>query len=359
MIVVEEWSQPVSKTDQADVWRLASAKALVVAEFERGLEPLVDDATEGVLEIAGYRQLGDPSLREDVREHITAHIKVCLDIYARGRAATREDVAPMRARAARRVTQGISVADFMHAFEATERTLVRRALELTTDERLRIEMPALVSSNSQYCYMATVEAAEAYLEAESLRSASHEGIRRDLVEDLIAGQAPSPGPPVDAARDAGLDPGSACLVIAVAPTAPADSYALRGAAAALSRAPGGAMLPLAVVRRRDIVIVLPAPGDGGTALVSRLADVQGRLADRGLPLAVGVSSIHEGFPGVQSAYREAAAARERLLPSPGILALCTMSTFDYLTWSGDDTSRHLIRPSVERFVTESCGTAVT
>ena len=57
----------------------------------------------------------------------------------------------------------------------------------------------------RYINLAAAEAAEVYLEAERLLHAQGERVRRDLLEDLLAGHAPAPGPKLTAAREAGSD----------------------------------------------------------------------------------------------------------------------------------------------------------
>ena len=75
---------------------------------------------------------------------------------------------------------------------------------------------------------------------------------------------------------------------------PSDEQLLRGGAASLARAIGARTLPLAVVRRDEIVIVAAAVDHVEATLAPRLADVQQRLSDAGLPLAVAVSTVVSG-----------------------------------------------------------------
>src|SRR5205085_1996866 len=87
--------------------------------------------------------------------------------------------------------------------------------------------------------VAIAHAADVYLEAEELMASTGERLRRDLLEDLLAGQAPPPGPRLDAARAAGLDHRARCVVIAALPTEPIeDPHALRAAARASRRVTG-------------------------------------------------------------------------------------------------------------------------
>jgi DNA-binding PucR family transcriptional regulator len=178
-------------------------------------------------------------------------------------------------------------------------------------------------------------------------------VRRDLLSELLEGRLPEPGPRLDAAREAGLEPGEPCVVIAAVPRAPlADEHALRSAASALARACGTAVSPLAVVRRDEIAVVAPAAGRDFAALSEALQSSQEKLAGAGVPLAIGVSTVQEGLDRVPVAYREASAARERLDGGGGVVALPNLSAFDYLTQVGGDTARRLIPEAVREFVAQ-------
>lgn len=329
------------------------ALARVLAELERRLEELAEAGTAQILaEIPGYHAQNDPNFFHDVRAHVLEHYRAVLDGFAPERPITREDLLFIRRHAARRVDR-ISVADFIHAFHIGQRVLWDAVLALAVDDGSRRAVLGLVTSIARYFELATTHAAEIYLEAEQLAAATGERVRRDLLEDLLAGRLPYPGPRLDAARGAGLHALSRCLVITALPTAPPqDVHALRGAAAALARATRRPIQPLSVLRHDEVVVVTPAPDGDPIALARRLEDAQLRLAERHLPLAVGMSTIHDGLKRVAEAYHEAVAARDRLLPNPGVNALPAMSAFDYLTTLGDATARRLISPTIERFVTE-------
>jgi DNA-binding PucR family transcriptional regulator len=140
------------------------------------------------------------------------------------------------------------------------------------------------------------------------------------------------------------------VIVAVARAELADEHALRSAASAIARAFGGAVLPLTVVRRDEIVIVAPEGGRDLQAVSEALRSSQGKLSEGGIPLAIGVSTVQRGLDRVPAAYREASAARESLDTHGGVVALPTFSAFDYLTLIGGDTARRLISEPVLEFV---------
>jgi hypothetical protein len=316
------------------------------------LDELSDEATERIVsEIPAYRNI-DEQLRRDVRAHVLSHLTASLETLGSGRDVTREDLLFVRPHAARR-TRRVSLSDFIRAFYVGERVLWDAALELAGDEDSSRAALAFASHLPRYFEAATTHAAEVYLEAQEQLAATGERIRRDLLEDLLAGRELEPGPRLDAARAAGLRDGWSFVVISATPVAsPGDEELLRGGAAALARAAGGPTPPLAVVRRDEIVVVLPVRDELPPALTTRLVEVQRRLADGGLPLSVAVSTAVGALAQIPEAYREACALRIALGPAPGVSSLAEMSAFDYLTLRPNATADRLIAPAVHEFVTQ-------
>jgi sugar diacid utilization regulator len=322
--------------------------------LEQRLEQLADEATELIMaEIPAYRD-ADEHLRRDVRAHVESHLRANLESLDADRDVTREDLLFVRPHAARR-SRRVSVADFVRAFYVGERVLWQAALELAHDEDSSRAALAFASHLPRYFEIATTHAAEVYVETQQQLAVTGEQIRRDLLEDLLSGREPEPGPRRDAARTADLREGSPCVVISATPcSTPADEQLLRGGAAALSRAAGGTGLPLAVVRQDEIVVVsATSPADGKPdGLPARLAEAARRLADAGLALTVGASTLVRGPSQVPDAYREATAARVAREPAPGVVALSAMSAFEYLTLRPDPTAGRLITPEIHAFVAQ-------
>jgi hypothetical protein len=316
------------------------------------LDELSDEATARIIsEIPAYRNIDEP-LRRDVRAHVLSHLTASLETLGSGRDVTREDLLFVRPHAARRARR-ISLTDFIRAFYVGERVLWDAALELAGDEDSSRAALAFASHLPRYFEVATTHAAEVYLEAQEQLAATGERIRRDLLEDLLAGRELEPGPRLDAARAAGLRDGWSYVVISATPAEnPGDEELLRGGAAALARAAGTPTLPLAVVRRDEIVVVLPVRHELPAALTPRLVEVQRRLEDGGLPLSVAVSTAVEAMAQIPEAYREACGLRIALGPAPGVSSLAEMSAFDYLTLRPDATAGRLIAPGVHEFVTQ-------
>jgi sugar diacid utilization regulator len=258
----------------------------------------------------------------------------------------------VRPRAMRRVGR-LPLADFMHAFRIYTEVFWDAVLASAVDKATRREVLALPSIVMRYMNIAASEAAEVYVEAERLLLAQGERGRRDLLEDLLGGRPPDPGPKLALARQAGLAPACPCvLVVAVATAALPDDHHLRACATWLSRAFGGVDQPLAVVRHREVVIIAPVDRDTIDGVVAALTDVQSQLADERLTLAIGVSTVHDDLASIPEAYREAVSATERLRATGGVLALSDLSAFDCLTLFGQDSARRRIPAAVRSFVAD-------
>jgi sugar diacid utilization regulator len=320
--------------------------------LEQQLDGLATEATARIVdEIPAYRT-ADDQMRRDVRAHVMSHLRATLASLDADREVSREDLLFVRPHAARRARR-VSVASFVQAFYIGERVLWDAALALAHDDDSRRAALAFASHLPRYFQVATTHAAEVYLEVEEQLAATGERIRRDLLEDLLAGREPGPGPRLDAARAAGLSGDSSYVVVSACPSSSVDDeQLLRGAAAALARAAGGRHQPLAVVRRDEIIVVLAAPGEDASALQTRLEQSQERLAAGGLPLAVGVSTAVSGLALIPDAYREASTARTARGSAPGVSALSDLSAFEYLTLRPDATASRLIPRQVHEFVAQ-------
>jgi sugar diacid utilization regulator len=320
--------------------------------LEQRAEGLADEATERIVsEIPAYRKAGE-QLKSDVRAHVLAHLRASIATLGAERDVTREDLLFVRPHAARRARR-VSLTEFVQAFYVGERVLWDAAIALADDAESQRAVLAFASRLPRYFEVATTHAAEVYLEAQEELAATGERIRRDLLEDLLAGRGLEPGPRLVAARAAGLRENSTLVVISATPcVSPGEEQVMRGAAGALARAAGAVASPLAVVRQDEIVLVMPVADGFAEAIVPRLDDVQRRLAAGGLPLAVAVSTKVDGLEHVPDAYREANTIRTARGSTPGVVALSELSAFEYLTIRPDPTASRLIAPAVHEFVAQ-------
>lgn len=329
--------------------QLADATATLVSDLEDRLDDLADDAVRMYgEEIPGYTRLVDLAFRADVRAHTLAHYKAILLSFQERRSLTAEDILFSR-RPGRRRVGVVSLADYLHAFRIGQLVMWQAVRDLAVDDISREAALGFVNHMIEAINVASTVAAEVYLETERLLHAEGERVRRDLLEELLAGRPPTPGPRLNAVRAAGLEPDRACLVIAA--NAHGDADTPRAAASAIVRAARTAVQPLTVVRQDEVVVVVPAAAIGSLeGLTERLECSQRKLAERGVRIAIGVSTVQETLAGVPDAYREACLVRERLGPTGGVVSLPTMSPFQYLTEAGDATAQRLIPSAIREFI---------
>ena len=294
----------------------------IVAALRDREEELVDRGVAAIrAEIPAYTRIDDPAFLADMQEHVHQHNDALLRSLARQSPLTAEELLFVRPVATRRVGR-IPLGDFMHAFRLYE-VFWEAVLETVTDDESRAAALSMVSIVIRYINVAATYASEAYLEAESLLQAQGERLRRDLLEDLLDGRPPAP----KARRRAR---GRARAVAAMPPAGGEGRSRRRGRARAAvggrvaPRARGGAAVqPLTVVRQDEIVVVGPATGVDVTDLAATLTAIQTRLAEQGITLAIGMSTI-QPLEDLPAAYAEACQAVERLDEAGGVLALPTL-----------------------------------
>jgi sugar diacid utilization regulator len=329
----------------------AQVRAAILARLNDRRDEIVDETVRRIwAEIPAYSVLPKPGLTEDVREHVAKHMEALVRVLMADAEPVREDLLFMRRHTAARVGR-VPLTDFMQAFRTFLDVMWHDLLEEAKDEASSQAVLALVGLVIDYVNLATTYAAEQYGEIEQLELAGGERVRRDLLEDLVAGRPVMPGPGQDAAREAGLTPNTPCLVVVAVPRGgTTDEQVLRSAAGAIARAGGSQLRPLTVLRRDEVVVVTSIRSPDAGQVVSRLKETQNRLAQQQVPLAIGVSTVQTGLGGVAAAYREARGAAECLGPSGGVLALPSLSALDYLISFRDPTAQRLISPAIQQFI---------
>jgi sugar diacid utilization regulator len=327
----------------------------IAAAVEEALDRVALAAVEAIWEqVPAYGNSAHERLRDDVTAHVGTVFRAWLTALKEQRPAQRTDFPMTRDQATARINQGISLADFLKAFQVGQRTLWENVWRIVRDDPAVWEAAlSVVGPIMQVIEVGSAVAAEAYLEAQQHQLADTDRVRRDLLEDLLNRRTPAPGSKQAMLRSAGLE--ASLLVVSAAPVSySGDDRALRDAAAGLRRAWGGGT-GLAVVRQEEVVAVLPITRGRAKAAVANLRLIFAELERQRVRLAVGVSTVRTGLPEVPEAYAEACAARSGLGAEPGVLALPSLSSFDYLVLREDETARRLIRPEVRRFIEEDAG----
>ena len=327
----------------------------IVADVRNALPATVElFLTRTWAQVPAYAASPDPALHGDVAVHTEAVFRAVLLTLEEGRPAVREDFPLTTGQAANRVSQGVALADFLQAFRLGQVALWESIVEVAAlDPQTSRAALATAAHVMQVIEVGSTVAAEAYLSAQQLDLAEGDRVRRDLVEDLLAGRDVPAGPRLDVARSCGLEPGARSAVIVAFPLHPLRAgQSLREALRIVRTELGPSQEGVAVIRQEQLVGILPVATDDVRELVPGLRRVHRRLADQGVDLVVGVSTVHPGWSGVPAAYAEAGIARDSLAEEAGVVALAMLSTVDYLVLREDPTVRRLIRPELRQFVME-------
>ena len=328
----------------------------IAGALEARRDELVATAFDAIrARLPAYRD-ADPALAEDVVGHIRTHHDLLCAVMRRGRPAEVRDFRFVARHAALRARRGFALSDFLEAFRCYHHVVWEAMADAARDSGAGAdEVLAAAGSVLRYVDLAATEASAAFLEAQQLLVADSDRVRRDLLEDLLAGRDPESAAGLAAARDAGLDGTAGGLVVAALPTtAPEDDGALRRAANALATAVSArrGAPPLTVTRHGEIVLVRAVADGERPALVGPLERARAAPAARRLALAVGVSTVQPGLAALGDAYREASLALGRVAATGGVLSLADLTPFEYLTMRDDAVARRMVDPDIARFVAE-------
>jgi hypothetical protein len=286
---------------------------------------------------------------ETVREGLDAILRA----IAEQRSFDRDDVAFLWPHIRRRTEAGVSEGDMLAVVRIFQRVLWDAIVELAgDDEEGRAAALILARPLIDYIDVLSDTVNKAYLEAGEAMTSHATKVRSELMELLLSGTPPAPGATLNAARAAGLEESAQLLVlVARGPSAAVGEPTLRVAANALARAAGNVSEPLAVVRDDEVVVILPTRAHDTESIAARLGETQRRLLERGIPLAIGASTVHEGLDDIPAAYADACLALEQVRESGGVLALSGLGVLDYLILrAGDRTAWRLVPAAVRGFV---------
>jgi sugar diacid utilization regulator len=325
-------------------------------EFERRRERLSDEiAAILVDEIPGYAALSSPNFDADLRRNIGEHQDALAAHIRRGRSLQPADVEYVRRSATARARAGLPIADYLRALRLGQRRLWEELLTIAGSRSARFVADA-TRNVMDYIDFAAVVASEAYLQEQQALVADADRVRRDLLEELLLGREPSPGPDRTVARAAGLHASARCLLIlAVVDGTDLQERALRSTASILEHAITPRVRPLVVVRQHEIIIVASVPSEP-PPLTKPLQRALRRLRSEGAQVTIGVSTVQDSPAGLPAAYAEATAAVDAARRRDGVLALADLRSFAYLTLHPDDTVHRLVRPAIREFAREDADT---
>jgi hypothetical protein len=293
-------------------------------------------------EIPGYETVS-PEVVADLRAGATATVELLARTFAEGSSVRREDLGFLRGLAARRVHQGVSLEDFIHAY----RVALLAYWGACAEEAIRLRLSreagfALASSAIEAIDIITTQAAEAYLREETRVRTQSGRAARDLLERLIHGEPIVPGRRHPAAP--GLDPTGQLLTVVgtVQRATIAIGDALQLARDTLEEDLSlGAARALAAIRHGELVVIM-AGSSPRTKLAGLRATRQRAIEEHGVDVRYGVSVPFQGFAGVPQGYREAVLSLSYTSLSRPILSLQDLSSFECALIGATATTKAII-----------------
>jgi sugar diacid utilization regulator len=354
-------TQAVETVEQGDVVR--AERARILSALLDDLDSLVEAAVEAIrAEIPAYAARDE--IFSDVKEQVAAHYRTKLTAFLEERTVTLEEVAFIRGAATRRARVGLALEDYIAAYRVGEKVLWNAVVSAAGRSPQGQEAAlTLAAPLMRYVDFVTTHAARAYVEFQQFAVADADRERRDLLEQLLSGELPAQPELREAAERHGVGPDT-LLVAIVAVATSGESDAPHPVSGALSRAAGRKAQPLVVVRRDEIVALAALSSHADArALSDRVAAAHERLDAEGIPFAVAVSTVADGPGELPRVYAEARQAVARIAEKGGVVALPSLSAFEYLTSRTDDTVGRLVDPRVRQILAEDrargCVLAIT
>jgi hypothetical protein len=326
---------------------LREERRRILSAVDGHLDDVVDVAVEAIR--ADIPVYGDASrtLTQDVRDHVRAHYATKVACLGAERPVTAEHLAFTRGPATRRAHAGLGLEDFINAFRVGHRVFWDALLDSAgSGSGGREAALTLATPLMRYCEVASTQAGHVFAETLQHSVADADRDRRELLEQLLAGEFPAHGPLRALAHSYGLAPDDRLLAVVAVPAGPGADAAAAGAA--LARAALGATRTLAVAQAGEVVAV--APGSGSRQVCERLEALHARLREEGVPLTLGVSLPAHGVAELPRAVAEARAALECAGADGGVAALPLMSPLRFLTRSAPETARRLVDPRLRTFL---------
>jgi sugar diacid utilization regulator len=310
-------------------------------------------------EIPSYA-LQDERFFHDVRDQVLEHYRMQLAALAGDRDITPEDLVFSRGAAMRRARAGFALEDWISAFRVGRQVLWDALLDCAgMSAEAQQAALSLVTPLMRYVDYASTHAAQAYVEYQQHVVADADRERRDLLDQLLAGVAPTRGPLSAAAQAYGIGPRSQMMTVVavcVGDTRTADLTSAESGyatSASISVAGPWAGRTLVVVRHGEVVAVpVVRAGMNAEDICAHFEAVQRRLAREGNMLAMGISTVAQDASELPRAYEEARAALDLVPSEGGVAALPRLSPFDYLALRADDLARQLVDPRVRVLLEE-------
>ncbi len=319
---------------------------------EEWREQMAVEATEAILAaVEGYRGRGQEA---DVARHCAQIFEVFATTIREGREPVLADFPWTAGHAAKRVDSGVSLADFLKAFRVGQLALWRSLVYYAREEQQPLEaLLGFVDHVMLTVEVGSTAAATSYLEEQQYRVADRERLQRAVVEDLLSGLPPATAGRERVLREADIHADDTFIVVtATAAGTGADDERVDAlvttARSGLAHAGPGLFVP----RHNELVGIVTLRGRTVAEAIDALRSVRERIAGRGLPLSIGISTSHVGLGAVREAYNEAVLARDSLDQRGGVVSISSLSALNYLVRRPDATAQRLVRPEVHAFFAE-------
>ncbi|WP_066909357.1 PucR family transcriptional regulator [Millisia brevis] len=326
-----------------------------------------DSADTITAEVAAYGISRDPLLQVQLYNHSLGVFRALVSCLHTNRSPAAADFPATPEFASSRVQQGIGLHDFLRAFRIGHITFWRRLVATIAemddlDPRCRDRDIAAILTRTGELLLEVIElvssdAGSAYLEAEQFRLADGERMRRDLIEDLLAGRRPIIGPRRALLNTAGLTAGAPFVATSTRLPDGIDDSALTRIRSLMRTAVGRGGTGLIVARHDEVIGLFPTADPA--EIVARFVALRPDVDTPNSGIATGISTVHHDWDFVAQAHREATVTRDSIGPDgPGtdgavtVRAATSLSPIDYLLRADDTTAYRLIDPRITAFVRE-------
>lgn len=340
----------------------ADREAAVRTEYLRIAHQMRDGAVEVCdavvralsAEIPEFAAVTDEFLTE-VRDTLVAGATKAATASIEGRRLNHVDIAfSPRTYASKIAQRGIPLEAYLRGFRIVQRVYWNAiaAFAAPTPESDRAVL-LLSSELVRFTHLLSDYAAQGYLEYQRSAIAEDDRHRRDLAEKLLAGEPATGRHLLDLARAHGItaDAAIAVIVAVSADSRPFGGDELYVTCAGLRGIGLTDRRPLVAARHEEIVaFAATRTGADPRKLSEALTIVRDELAEQGIALAVGMSTITEGVADLPRAYQEARLALDLVGPGGGVTALPLLSPFRYLALRADPTAWHLVDPAVQELL---------
>src|SRR5919201_1933994 len=157
------------------------------------LDSLVDAAVAAIRDEIPAYAAQDERFFADVKGQVAAHYRTKLTAFLEDRTVTLDEVSFIRGAATRRARAGLALEHYIAAFRVGEKVLWDAVVSTAGDSPEGREAAlTLAAPLMRYVDFVTKHAAHAYVEFQQFAVADADRERRDLLEQLLAGEWPPP-----------------------------------------------------------------------------------------------------------------------------------------------------------------------